>query len=112
MTNAYSRSPDSTYPAKLVVLLSVPVFALTKPTASGAVSVNRFRRVPEIPLIGKPLISGSNRSSVLIFTSNWPTRLAVTRFSLDKPLASLTIILEESMPSSANALEKVSATPA
>ena len=70
MTNAYSRSPDSTYPAKLVVLLSVPVFAFTRPTASGAVSVNRFRRVPEMPLTGKPFISGTNRSSALILTSN------------------------------------------
>ena len=112
MTKTYSRSPDSTYPAKLVVLLRVPVFALTSPTAAGAVSVKRLRSVPDIPLTGKPFISGANRSSDLIFTSNWPTRLAVTRFSLDKPLASLTINLEESIPSSSNTPEKVSATPA
>jgi len=52
VTKTYSRSVDSTYPAKVTVPFKVPVFARTNPTAFGAVVRKRERRVPEIPPMG------------------------------------------------------------
>ena len=55
VTKTYSRSVDSTYPAKVTVPFRVPVFAWISPTALGAVVINRSFKVPEMPLTGSDL---------------------------------------------------------
>ena len=88
MTKAYSRSPLSTYPARLAVPFKVPVLALMSPTACGAVLINLFFKVPEIPPIGNPPIRGANFAFSRILIRSVPTCLAVIRFKLESPLAS------------------------